>query len=102
MISAVVILLAAAAVVSFLVYQQGMVLAKDFYIVGVSPSAPEFHDQRFKIIKIDPKEASAMLQSHKIDIYVATKALFIVMTSARNVQPGQSKLTLRSANSPYR
>jgi ABC-type Na+ efflux pump permease subunit len=76
MVAAVVILLAAAAIVSFFVYQQGMILARDFYIVGVSPSAPEIKDQRFHIIKAGPQDGGIMLNNRKVDIYVTGTAIF--------------------------
>lgn len=76
MIAAVVVLLAAAAIVSFFVYQQGMVLARDFYIVGVSPSAPEINDQRFHIIRTTPQDGGIMLNNRRIDIYVTGTAIF--------------------------
>lgn len=76
MIAAVVVLLAAAGIVSFLVYQQGMVLARDFYVVGVSARAPEIKDQRFNVIQVEPDRASRLLEQKLIDIYVTDKSAF--------------------------
>jgi ABC-type Na+ efflux pump permease subunit len=76
MIAAVLILLISAAVVSSLVYMQGMVLAKDFYIVGVSPGAPLILDQRFHLVKVDPSQSGVALKSGQIDVYVTSKAAF--------------------------
>ncbi len=76
MIAAVLILLGAAAIVSLFVYQQGMILARDFYIVGTSPSAPEINDKRFHIIKAGPQDGGIMLNNHSIDIYVTGTAIF--------------------------
>ena len=76
MIAAVVILLAAAAVVSFFVYQQGMILARDFYIVGASSSAPEISDKRFYVIRATPQDGGIMLNNRKIDIFLTGTAIF--------------------------
>ncbi len=76
MIAAVIILLAAAAIVSFFVYQQGMILARDFYIVGAAPSAPELNDKRFHVIRASPQDGSIMLNNRRIDIYLTGAAIF--------------------------
>ncbi len=76
MVAAVVVLLVAAGIVSFLVYQQGMVLAKDFYIVGVSPDAPGLPDQRFHVVPAAAAEGSALLKSRNIDIYVTASKIY--------------------------
>jgi len=76
MIAAVLILLIAAGAVSSLVYLQGMVLAKDFYIVGVSPGAPLIFDQRFHLVPVDPSQSGVALKSGRIDVYVTGKAAF--------------------------
>lgn len=76
MIAAVVILLAAAGVVSFFAYQQGMILARDFYIVGTSPTAPDISDKRFCIIRASPQEGGLMLKDGRIDIYLTRTAIF--------------------------
>lgn len=76
MVAAVLVLLAAAAIVAFFVYQQGMILSRDFYIVGVAPSAPEINDQRFHIIRAAPRDGGIMLNNRRIDIYVTGTAIF--------------------------
>ncbi|MDD5493295.1 MAG: ABC transporter permease [Dehalococcoidia bacterium] len=76
MIAAVLILLISAGVVSSLVFIQGMVLAKDFYIVGVSPGAPLIFDQRFHLVQVDPSQSGVALKSGQIDVYVTGKAAF--------------------------
>lgn len=76
MAAVVVILLVAAAIVSFFVYQQGMILARDFYTVGVSPSAPAIDDQRFQVISAGPGEGGAMLNDGRIDLYLTGTAIF--------------------------
>lgn len=76
MIAAVLILVAVAAIVSFFVYQQGMVLARDFYNVGTSASAPDISDQRFHIIRAAPAEGGRMLNDGRIDVYVTGTAIF--------------------------
>ncbi|MBN1375428.1 MAG: ABC transporter permease [Dehalococcoidia bacterium] len=76
MIATVAVLLAAAAGVSFLVYLQGMVLARDFYNIGVSPGAPGLDDQRFHIINVDTGRAGLALQSGEIDAYLSGRTIF--------------------------
>lgn len=67
---AVILLVVVAGAISILVYQQGMVLGKDFYAIGVSPQAPEITDQRFNTIKINRVEGWALLQQKAIDLYL--------------------------------
>ena len=76
MITAVLILAAGAAGVSFMVFQQGMVLAKDFYIIGVSPSAPLLDDQRFHIIQVPTADSARVLKDKQIDVYLTGAALY--------------------------
>jgi ABC-type Na+ efflux pump permease subunit len=76
MITAVVILAACAAGVSFMVFQQGMVLAKDFYIIGVSPNAPLLDDQRFHIVQVPIADSARVLKDKRIDVYLTGAALY--------------------------
>jgi ABC-type Na+ efflux pump permease subunit len=76
MITAVLILAACAAGVSFMVFQQGMVLAKDFYIIGVSPNAPLLDDQRFHIIQVPTADSARALQDKQIDVYLTGASLY--------------------------
>lgn len=76
MVAAVLILLAAAAVVSFLVYRQGMALASDFYIVGASAKAPRIADQRFRVVDVDNSGGGADLRDGKIDVFVTGTTIF--------------------------
>ena len=76
MITAVLILAACAAGVSFMVFQQGMVLAKDFYIIGVSPNAPLLDDQRFHILQVPIADSAQVLKDKRIDVYLTGAALY--------------------------
>ena len=76
MITAVVILAACAAGVSFMVFQQGMVLAKDFYIIGVSPNAPLLDDPRFHILHVPVADSASVLKEKRIDVYLTGAALY--------------------------
>ncbi len=96
MVAAVAILLAAAAVVSFLVYQQGMVLAKDFYIIGVSSGAPALDDQRFHIMQLDQGAADYALKGHKIDAYLTGKTIYYRDDDRSQYAAGAVKTYLRT------
>ncbi|MGA9049526.1 MAG: ABC transporter permease [Dehalococcoidia bacterium] len=76
MITAVLILAACAAGVSFMVFQQGMVLAKDFYIIGVSPNAPLLDDPRFHILQVPIADSAQSLKDRRIDVYLTGAALY--------------------------
>ena len=96
MVAAVAVLLAAAAVVSFLVYQQGMVLAKDFYVIGVSAGAPKLDDQRFHIMLLDQGAADFALKGHKIDAYVTGKTIYYRDDDRSQYAAGAVKTYLRT------
>jgi hypothetical protein len=96
MVAAVVILLAAAGIVSFLVYQQGMVLAKDFYMIGVSSSAPRLDDQRFRVIQVDQGVAGNALKARKIDVYLTGQTIFYRDDDRSQYAAGAVKTYLRT------
>lgn len=97
MLAAVAVLLAAAAAAYLFASQQGMVLAKDFYVVGVSTDAPALNDGRFHVIVLDPvgppqamhvtssgrpypeldlSPAGQALKSGSIDAYVSGQTIY--------------------------
>ena len=76
MVAVVVILLAAAVSVSLLVYQKGMVLARDFYIVGATIKAPPVEDQRFQVMPVDSSGGGLALREGKIDVFLTGTAIF--------------------------
>ena len=55
--------------ISYLVSQQGFVLSKDIYTVGVSPGSEVPSDERFKVITAEPVSGRAMLYEQAIDVY---------------------------------
>jgi len=57
-------------VISYMVSQQGFVLSKDFYAVGVSPDSGVPADERFNVITLDPVDGRMMLDEESIDIYL--------------------------------
>jgi len=68
--SAVVLILAGSLVVSYLVSQQGVVLGRGIYRVGVSPDSPEIHDKRFSAMTLVPSKGYSMLNQKTIDLYL--------------------------------
>ncbi len=66
----VVLILAGAFVISYLVFQQGAVLSKGMYRVGMSPDGPGIHDSRFRTITVDRSTGYSMLDERAIDVYV--------------------------------
>lgn len=96
MVAAVVILLSAAAIVSFLIYQQGMVLAGDFYVIGVSPNAPGLDDRRFNIISLDTEKAGDALKTGRIDAYLSGKTIFYREDDRSQYAAGAVKTYLRT------
>jgi hypothetical protein len=56
--------------ISYAVSQQGFVLSKDFYTVGVSPDTGTPSDQRFNVIMLDHSTGSMLLDARTIDIYL--------------------------------
>ncbi|MBN1689590.1 MAG: ABC transporter permease [Dehalococcoidia bacterium] len=96
MIATVAVLLAAAAGVSFLIYLQGMVLAGDFYNIGVSPGAPGMDDQRFHIINVDSGSAGIALQSGEIDAYLSGRTIFYRQDNRSQYAAGAVRTYLRT------
>jgi ABC-type Na+ efflux pump permease subunit len=76
MIAAMIFLLSTAAVVSFLVCQQGMVMAKDVYVVGATDKAPGIDDQRFHMVQVDNANGGIALREGKIDVFLTGTAIF--------------------------
>ena len=56
--------------ISYMVSQQGFVLSKDFYTVGVSIDGPNLSDERFHVIILDRAAGRKMLNERAIDIYL--------------------------------
>lgn len=59
-----------ALVVSFLVFQQGLVISKGLYTIGVSPDGPAVDDGRFHVLTLDRASGYGMLKSGEIDLYM--------------------------------
>jgi hypothetical protein len=64
------LLIAASLLVSYLVAQQGLVLGKDIYNIGISPDGPFIEDGRFHVIVMDRTDGLQMLNDRSIDLYV--------------------------------
>jgi ABC-type Na+ efflux pump permease subunit len=64
------LILVGALVVSYLVSQQGSVLGKGIYRVGVSPGGPIIEDSRFSAIAVARSVGHALLDEGAIDVYV--------------------------------
>jgi hypothetical protein len=56
--------------ISYVVSQQGFVLSKDFYTVGVAPGNSLLSDERFNVVTLDHPTGRAMLYNGAIDIYL--------------------------------
>jgi len=66
----VLVILAGALGISYLVSQQGAVLAKGMYRVGVSPHGPTIRDSRFSTITVERSMGYYLLDEKAIDAYV--------------------------------
>jgi len=66
----VLVILAGALGISYLVSQQGAVLAKGMYRVGVSPHGPTIRDSRFSTITVERSTGYYLLDEKAIDAYV--------------------------------
>jgi hypothetical protein len=64
------LILVGALVISCLVFQQGGVLTKGIYRVGVSPGGPTVQDSRFNTITVDRSAGYPMLDDKAIDVYI--------------------------------
>jgi ABC-type Na+ efflux pump permease subunit len=92
MVAAVLILLAAAGIVSFFVYQRGMVLARDFYIVSAGSKAPLIDDQRFHVVPILENSAGgASLKDGNIDVFLTGTTIFTRQDSRSQYNAGALK-----------
>jgi ABC-type Na+ efflux pump permease subunit len=57
-------------IVSYLVAQQGLVVGKDIYTIGVSPDGPAIDDLRFSVLSLDRATGQKMLADGSIDLYM--------------------------------
>ncbi len=64
---------AIAIAISFLVYQQDLVLSKSLYTVGVSSDGPSITDERFNVLTLDSKSGYKKLYQKSIDVYIHGK-----------------------------
>jgi hypothetical protein len=69
-------IVALAITVSFVVYQQDLVLSKSLYTVGVSPDAPAIDDDRFNVLTFEDNGGFKSLYQKTIDVYVRGEELF--------------------------
>jgi ABC-type Na+ efflux pump permease subunit len=56
--------------ISYMASQQGFVLSRDFYTVGISPDSPVPSDERFNVVVLDRASGRRMLEERTIDIYL--------------------------------
>lgn len=63
-------LIAVSLLVSYLVAQQGLVMGKDIYTIGVSPGGPYIGDGRFHVLVADKETGVRMLNEGSIDLYL--------------------------------
>lgn len=77
-------LIAVSLLVSYLVVQQGLVMGKDIYTVGVSPGGPYIGDGRFHVLVADKETGVRMLNEGSIDLYLDGE-----MASARRDERSQ-------------
>jgi len=56
--------------ISYIISQQGFLLNKDFYVIGVPPNSPVPVDERFNVVVLDRAVAQRMLYERNIDIYL--------------------------------
>jgi ABC-type Na+ efflux pump permease subunit len=65
-----------ALLVSYLVAQQGLVMGKGLYTVGVSPGGPAITDPRFNVQVLNYSDGIQMLDSGSIDLYMDGETAF--------------------------
>jgi ABC-type Na+ efflux pump permease subunit len=66
----VLLILAGALAISYLVSQQGAVLGKGMYRVGVPPSGPAIYDSRFNTVAVARSTGYMLLDEKAIDVYI--------------------------------
>ncbi len=69
-------LLAVSLLVSFWISQQGLVMGRDIYAVGISPDGPYIDDGRFNVLTVDRATGMRMLQDGSLDLYVDGEAAY--------------------------
>lgn len=67
-------LIAVSLLASYFVAQQGPVIGKGIYTVGVSPDGPPIDDPRFHVVTLDEDTGLKMLGNGSIDLYVDGEA----------------------------
>ena len=65
-----------ALLVSYVVAQQGLVMGKGIYTVGVSPGGPAITDARFNVLVLDHSHGISMLDNGSIDLYMDGETAF--------------------------
>jgi ABC-type Na+ efflux pump permease subunit len=63
-------LLAISLLVSYFIAQQGLVMGRDIYAVGVSPDGPYIGDGRFDVLTVDHATGMQMLHDGSVDLYM--------------------------------
>jgi len=66
----VLLLIVAAAGISYLVARQGLVPSSGLYRIGVSADAPAIRDSRFEVVQVEPSAGRDLLDEGAIQIYV--------------------------------
>ncbi|WP_128859898.1 ABC transporter permease [Methanocella paludicola] len=57
-------------IVSYFVAQQGLVIGKGIYTIGISPDGPAIGDMRFNVLSLDREAGQKMLRDGSIDLYM--------------------------------
>jgi ABC-type Na+ efflux pump permease subunit len=57
-------------IVSYFVAQQGLVIGKGIYTIGISPDGPAIDDLRFSVLSLDRATGQRMLADGSIDLYM--------------------------------
>lgn len=60
----------AAVALSFIVYQQGLMLSKGIYTIGMAPGGPDIKDGRFTVMIMDRSHGYVSLYDGYIDAYI--------------------------------
>jgi ABC-type Na+ efflux pump permease subunit len=64
------LIVAIALLVSYIVAQQGLVMGRGLYTVGVSPGVPAITDPRFNVLLLNESDGIHMLDDGSIDLYM--------------------------------
>lgn len=91
------LMLAVVLLISYLVAQQGLVLGKDIYYIGISPDGPSIGDTRFHVQTLGYADGIKMLNNGSIDLYLYNETAFSRSDSRSKYAEGALKQYITKA-----